>query len=173
MRAQSTATQWLRVAHIGFSVGWLATVAAFVVLAAMGMSAGEATVAGIYAGAEALTLIAIVPLCGLTLVTGVAIALVSPWGLLNHYWVVFKLAITVAATIGLVIHLAPIQHAAAAGSAGPVMAARVQLVVASGLALALLLVALWLSTFRPHGLTKRGAQRQQHTQAVLDDPDVA
>ncbi len=165
------AAKWLRVTHIGASVGWLATVAAFLVLASAGLSAGETTAAGIYEATAVLTWVLIVPLCGLTLASGVAISLQTPWGLLNHYWVVFKLGIAVAATIGLVIHLAPITDAADA--ADPQMAARVQLVVASALALALLAAALVLSTFRPRGLTKRGARRQQREQSVLDRADVA
>jgi hypothetical protein len=163
--------KWLRVMHIGSSVGWLGAVAAFLVLAAAGLGAGEATVSGVYVAAETLTWVLIVPLCALTLVSGVAISLLSPWGLLNHYWVVFKLAITVAATIGLVIHLAPIHDAATAGLGGPAPAARVQLVVASALALVLLAVALWLSTFRPRGPTKRGSRRQRRAPAWHERPD--
>jgi hypothetical protein len=152
------AAAWLRVLHIGASVGWLATVAAFLVLAIVGLRADSPDVMGIYAGAEALTWYLIVPLCGLTLVTGVLIAVTTPWGLLNHYWVVVKLAISVAATIGLVIHLAPIHDAAQAVPLGPPIEARVQLIAASGMAIIILALALWLSTFKPAGLTKRGSR---------------
>lgn len=171
MARTGAARRWLRVIHIGASVGWLAAVGAFVALAILGLAADQDVVQGIYASADALTWFLIIPLCGLTLASGIAIAVTSAWGLLRHYWVVFKLAITVAATVGLIIHLAPIQNAAAAGADGPPAAARVQLLVASALALSLLLIALWLSTFRPPGLTKRGARAAG--KAALGESDAA
>ncbi len=171
MARRGAARTWLRVVHIGASVGWLATVGAFVALAILGLTADRGIVEGVYTSAAAMTWFVIIPLCGLTLASGIAIAITSSWGLLRHYWVVFKLAITVAATVGLIVHLAPIQNAAAAGVNGPPTAARVQLLVASALALALLLAALSLSTFRPRGLTKRGARAVG--ESALGESDAA
>jgi hypothetical protein len=152
---------WLRAIHILASVGWLATVGAFLVLATLGLAADADRGPGIYAGAEALTWALIVPLCALTLISGILVAARGPWGLLHHYWVVVKLGITVAATVALVIYLSPIHAAAHAGAAGPPMAARAQLGTASALALVLISVALWLSTAKPRGVTKRGMRARR------------
>ncbi len=61
--------RWFRAGHIVASVGWLATVGAFLVLATVGLAADGADAPGIYAGAEALTWVLIVPLCALMLIS--------------------------------------------------------------------------------------------------------
>jgi hypothetical protein len=59
------------VAHIAASVGWLGTVVAFLVLAAVGLTTGDAQVAqSSYIAADVITRFAIVPLCIAALATG-------------------------------------------------------------------------------------------------------
>ncbi len=99
----------------------------------------------------------ILPLAGLTLITGLIVAVKSPWGLTRHYWVVAKLVLTVLATAGLIIHLGPIDRAADVAAGGmPPDELQWQLVVAAALALCALALALVLSIVKPRGLTKRG-----------------
>ena len=90
----------LLVIHVIASVGWLGAVVGFLVLAIAGLANPA-----VYVAMALLAHCAIVPLCIASLVTGVVQALGSPWGLFKHYWVVFKLAISVISTAILFAHL--------------------------------------------------------------------
>ncbi|WP_309235299.1 hypothetical protein [Streptomyces sp. TRM64462] len=149
-------------AHVTASVGWLGAVAAFLALAAAGLAGGDTDRArGLYLATQVLTWWVIVPLAFASLLTGVVQALGTPWGLLRHYWVVAKLALTVLATGFLLLHTAPVGHLAdvsARGAAldGSLDGLRVQLLVDAGAALVVLLVVTVLSVFQPRGLTPYG-----------------
>ncbi|MEO7015125.1 MAG: DUF2269 domain-containing protein, partial [Leifsonia sp.] len=85
----------------------------------------------------------------------------TSWGLFRHYWVVIKLAITVVATIVLLIHMQPITHIAALASkaswtTGGLEPVRTELVIEPAVALLALLVATALSTYKPQGRTPYG-----------------
>jgi hypothetical protein len=54
------------------------------------------------------TWIVIVPLSLAALLTGVVQSLGTPWGLFRHRWIVAKLALTVVATVLLLVHTQPI-----------------------------------------------------------------
>ena len=59
----------------------------------------------------------LVPLAHASLLTGVAISLGTPWGLFKHYWVLTKLAITLVATLVLLVYMGTFgEMAAAAGN---------------------------------------------------------
>jgi len=84
--------------------------------------------------------------------------------------VLLKLLITLFATGVLLIHLKPIEaldEAAAKGAASTAELhdARVLMVIASGLAIIVLLVLTVLSVYKPRGLTPHGVRRQ-HEQRV-------
>src|SRR5918997_572837 len=86
-------------AHVTTSVGWLGAVAAFLALAIAGLAGDDGpTVRRAYVGAEVITWAVIVPLCLASLVTGVVQSLGTSWGLVRHWWVLIKLALTVVAT---------------------------------------------------------------------------
>lgn len=44
--------------------------------------------------------------------TGVALALVTPWGLFRHYWVVVSLVATAVLSLVLVLHLPDVSRRA-------------------------------------------------------------
>jgi hypothetical protein len=95
----------------------------------------------------------IVPLCFASLLTGVAQSLMTPWGLIRHYWVVVKLLLTVLSTAVLLVHMSPIGYLAriAAGteiSSADLTRLRFRLVMASGAALLVLLTATALSILK-------------------------
>src|SRR4051812_49085831 len=74
--------------HITGSVGWLGAVAGFLALGIAGLSDDNAMMTrAAYLGMRIVGWYVIVPLCGVSLVTGVAQALGTPWGLFHHYWV--------------------------------------------------------------------------------------
>lgn len=144
------------VAHIVASVGWMGSVAAFFALAVAGLTGRDpGTVAALYVAMEPITWEVIVPLAFAALLTGVVSALGSPWGLVRHYWVLFKLLLTAASTLVLMIHTQPIDRMAAAAAQGPLPAAdaqmQAQLVIASGAALLVLGVVTVLSVYKPKG----------------------
>jgi hypothetical protein len=149
-------------AHVVSSVGWLGAVAAFLALALTGWTSGDAgLVRGSYLAMEVLGWFVIIPLCGAALLTGLIQSWITKWGLLQHYWIVIKLLMTLFATVVLVLHMRPVgivaDEAAASGLAGDDLSGlRLQLVADAIAAIVLLLVASTLSVFKPHGRTRYG-----------------
>lgn len=93
-------------AHVTFSVGWLGADVCFLVLAIVGLASQHAqTVRAAYLAMEVIGLFVIVPLSFASLLTGLALALGTPWGLFQqHYWILAKFVLTTAATVVLVVH---------------------------------------------------------------------
>jgi len=155
-------------AHVTTSVGWLGAVAVFLALAVAGLTSRDTElVRAAYLVMGLTGWFVIVPLCLASLVTGVLSSLGTTWGLLRYYWVVAKLLITALSTLVLLVHMQPIGHIADVAARTELSSAdlhglRVQLVVQSGAALVVLLVATVLSVYKPQGRTKYG-QRKQRT----------
>lgn len=87
--------------------------------------------------------------------------MVTKWGLLQHYWVVIMLLMSIFATIVLVPHMRPVgiaaDEAAASTLTGDDLSGlRLQLVADAIAAILLLLVAATLSVFEPPGRTRYG-----------------
>ena len=158
-------------AHVVSSVGWLGAVAAFLALAVVGLTSRDAaTVRGAYLVMEPAAWFVLVPLAFASLVTGLVQSLVTAWGLFRHCWVVFKLAINVAATVVLVMYM-PTFGAMADVAADPgadlgVVRTGSPLLHAA-LALLLLVVATALAVFKPRGVTPYGRQRQERRTALV------
>lgn len=161
-------------AHVTASVGWLGAVAAFLALAVAGLSGNvEHEVRASYIAMDLTTRYVILPLCFASLLTGLLSSLGSPWGLFRHYWVVIKLALTVAGTLLLLLHSRPIAFLAHVAAESAMRAAdhrqlRAQLVFDAAAALVLLLVNTTLALYKPGGLTRYG-WRKQHEQRVQRD----
>src|SRR5688500_13683872 len=101
-------------AHVTASVGWIGAVIVFLALAIIGTtSADEQTVRGVYLVMEPLAWSVLVPLAFAALASGVVMSLGTKWGLFVHYWVVFKLLITMFATVVLLIYMRTFAHMAA------------------------------------------------------------
>ncbi|MEA3143236.1 MAG: hypothetical protein QOG31_560 [Thermoplasmata archaeon] len=157
------------VAHVTASVGWMGAVAVFAGLSVVGLGSRDAEVvraAYIVMGPTAWYVI--LPLCLASLATGVLQSLGTPWGLLRHYWVAAKLAINLLSTLILLVHLRPIDFIAGVARAGPLahgghVPVRVQMLMASSLAVLALLLATVLSVCKPRGLTPYGLRRRQES----------
>lgn len=153
-------------AHVASSVGWLGGVAAFLALAVTGLDSADALrVRACYVAMDVITWDVIVPLSVASLLTGVVQALGTTWGLFRHYWVVFKLTLTVVATGILLLHTEPIGEVAELAarttlSSADVRETRAQLVADAGAALVALLVTTTLSVVKPRGLTRYGRRKQ-------------
>jgi hypothetical protein len=156
-------------AHVGVSVGWLGAVASFLVLSIVGLLAqNEQTMRAAYVAMEASGWFVLVPLALASLLTGLVQATGTRWGLFRHYWVVFKLAINVLATVVLVMYtqtLASLADSATDPSADLDVVRRASPVVHAGAALLLLLAATTLGVFKPRGLTPYGRRKQAGQQA--------
>ena len=163
-------------AHIAASVGWIGADGAFLALAIVGLTSPDGfLVQGAYLAMGVIAGYVIVPLSLASLLTGLLQSLGTKWGLFQHYWVLVKFLIALAATTTLLIHTQPISVLAstaadAALSGAHLREARVQLVVAAGAGLLVLLVNTVLGVFKPRGLTpygwrKQREQRQQRSRA--------
>ena len=108
-------------AHIAASVGWIGAIAASLALAVVAFVTTDPAVAGaVYRVLEPLGWAALVPFSLAALLTGVIQSLVSPWGLIRHYWVLLKLVLNVFAVVVLLLYmqtLAGFARAAAGGGA--------------------------------------------------------
>ncbi|GAA0658696.1 hypothetical protein GCM10010193_06780 [Kitasatospora atroaurantiaca] len=153
-------------AHVTTSVGWLGAVAVFLALAVAGLTSRDTElVRAAYLVMGLTGWYVIVPLCFASLMTGVISSLGTTWGLLRYYWVVVKLLITGLSTVVLLVHMQPIGYIAAVAARPGLFRSdlhglRVQLVVQSGAALLVLLVATALSVYKPQGRTRHGRRRQ-------------
>src|SRR5579859_1817827 len=159
-------------AHVISSVGWFGAVAAFLALAIAGLTSQDAQmVRASYRWMELTGWFVIVPLCLASLLTGFVSSLGTTWGLVRHYWVLLKLLMTIPSTIVLLVHMQPISLLSGAAAKTTLFGAdlsvlRIQMVVASGAALLVLLVATTLSVYKPRGMTRYG-WRKHHEQRTV------
>jgi hypothetical protein len=152
-------------AHITTTVGWLGAVVAFLALALVGLTSQDTqTVRGAYLVMEPAAWIVLVPLAFASLLTGIVQSLGTAWGLFRHYWVLFKLLITVFATVVLLIYMETfgfMAGVAADPSADLGVVRNASPTVHAALALLVLLVATVLAVYKPRGLTWYGRRKQQ------------
>lgn len=152
--------------HVLSSVGWLGAIAAFLVLAVLGLVDSDAQVVrAAYVVLEPITWSVLVPLSLAALLTGLVQSLGTNWGLVRHYWVLIKLAVTALAVVVLLLQLGAIGELSDAAlrqalSADDLRAGRISLVVHSGGGLIVLLVPLVLSVYKPRGRTRFHQQRR-------------
>jgi hypothetical protein len=160
-------TPWLRklalTLHITTSVGWLGAVAGVFGLALVGLVSDDAEAArAAYIAMESTAWFVLVPLALAALLTGVIQGLGTRWGLFRHYWVVFKLIITVVATVVLMLYLQTLGSLAEIARAGGDVETTSGLspVLHAGVALLLLFVTTTLAVYKPRGLTPWGTRKR-------------
>ena len=149
-------------AHVVSSVGWLGAVAAYLALAIAALGSAEPQIVrAAYLAMEPIAWAALIPLALASLLTGVVQALVTKWGLLRHWWVVMKLALTVFATFILLLHtpttVEPLARLAEANRADP--GALPGEVLHAGGGLLVLLAAAVLAVYKPPGMTQYGRRK--------------
>ena len=157
-------------AHVTCSVGWIGAVVVFLALAVVGLTSQDAqTVRGAYLVMEPAARLVLVPLAFASLLTGIVQSLGTTWGLFRHYWVLFKLLITVLVTTILLIYMETFGFMA--GVAGDPSAdlggvRNSSPIIHAALALLMLLIATALGVYKPRGMTQYGQRRQPpHRQA--------
>lgn len=153
--------------HVAASVGWLGAIVAYIVLNIPALTADrEQDVRAAYQMMDVLARNALLPLALTATATGIMQSLITPWGLFRHYWVVISLAITLFATVILVLHLPAVADLAAraADPGQDVRHLRGDLFHSVG-GLTVLLVPLVLNIYKPRGLTPHGWRAQQRTRS--------
>jgi hypothetical protein len=105
---------------------------------------------------------AIMPLAITAFLTGIVVSLGTKWGLFRHYWVIFKLLLTIIATIILLLHMPVISHYAgiAAETNNADLTGFGGELLHSGGGLIVLLLTTILAIFKPKGMTSYGQRRQ-------------
>lgn len=162
-------------AHVTSSVGWIGAVAVFLALAAVALtSRDETTVRGAYLVMAPAAWLVLVPLAHVSLVSGIVLSLGTAWGLVRHYWVVLKLAITVFCTVILLIYMGTFRKMAGL-AADPVVSVdavrNASPLIHASLALVLLLVATVLGVYKPLGTTRYGQRSAGSHEATASDSD--
>ena len=155
--------------HVISAVGWIGAACAYLPLTVAALtSKSDDTVRAAFIAME-LVYFALIPLAATALVTGLAQALLTNWGLLRHRWIVAKLFLTVVAFGVMVNNLGEVSAHAdhvrhAPGAELPGGAAAHGLEHAGVGALILLLVAT-LGLYKPGGLTRYGRRKQDAVRA--------
>jgi uncharacterized membrane protein len=153
--------------HVIISVGWLGVDFAMLTLGITGFTASDLeTMRESYVTMERFGEILVIPAGLGAVLTGLTLALCTPWGLIRYRWVLTKLIVALAA-VALAVFALPIQlhHAAslvtAAHPTTRIGFVRNTLVIAPSLALCLYSANVVISIFKPWGKTSYG----KHTTA--------
>ncbi len=150
-------------AHVISSVGWLGAVVVFLALALIGLISPDAQIVrGAYLVMEPAAWFVLVPLAFASLLTGIVQSLGTPWGLVRHYWVLFKLLITLLATIVLLIYMETFRYMAGTAADPSVDLSVVRNpspMLHAVLAILVLLVATVLAVYKPRGMTPYGRRK--------------
>jgi len=175
-------------AHITSSVGWLGAVAAFLVLSIAGLTSAEVEIVrSSYVAMNLIGKFLIVPLSLAALLTGLVQSLGTPWGLFRYYWVLVKFALTIGATLLLLLHqFTAVAEAARRVSVLPagilpgLGGLGIQLAGDAGAAVVVLIAITLLSVFKPWGKTRYGLRkdaRERHASsretALTESPATA
>ena len=158
--------------HIGTSVALLGSVLVFLVLSIVGLaSATMESVRSMYVAMAVTANLVVLPLALAALLTGLVEALGTPWGLFKHYWVTLKFALTGFATVVLLVKLELVSYAARLASQPEYSAtdlrwAGTQLTAHAAGGLIVLMVPLWLSVYKPGGLTPYGRRALERPSVV-------
>jgi hypothetical protein len=158
-------------AHITFSVGWLGATGCFLGLSVVGLVSDDGDkVRAAYLAMDSIGWFVLVPLALASLLTGLVQSLGTHWGLFRHYWVLFKLAINVFATIVLLLYMQTLASQAdlAADPGSDIDVVRnASPALHAGAALLLLLVAAGLGVYKPRGMTGYGRRKHAEQRVAL------
>lgn len=153
----------LLVLHVATSVGLMGAVAAFLLLAVLAIGGSDPGVPrAAYPAMDLLARLLVVPLAVAMLAVGVLQGLVTSWGLVRHWWVLFKLVLSVLTLGVLLLQLGGLGLVARAADEADRMAGllglRWSFVIHAAGGLAVLATALVLSIYKPTGRTPWSAR---------------
>src|SRR5262249_17407024 len=155
---------------VAASVGWFGALAVFLAHALASLISQDVQVVRAVSLAMGITAwFVILPLSLASLITGLVQALGTAWGLLRHYWILFKLLLTTVATVVLLLKLGPISYLADMAEttfpSADLIGLRTSLAVHAAGGLLLLLTAATLAVYKPQGMTRYGL-RKLHEQGT-------
>ena len=159
--------------HVVLSAGWFGAVIAYLALAIVGLTGGDAQkVRAAYVSLEVIGWFVIVPLAVGTLLAGLLESLITAWGLFRYWWVAVKFVLTLGATAVLLQHMPSVTQMSRIAAEttltdGDSLELRVQLIVHAGGGLLVLLAAMVLSVFKPWGLTPYGMRTHREPRRTL------
>jgi hypothetical protein len=106
-----------------------------------------------------------------SLLTGLVMAIGTKWGLFRHYWVLISFALTVLATVVLLLHMPTVSSMAntAQEAEGAALEGLGGDLLHPGIGLGILLAIQILNVYKPSGMTRYGWRMQQE-QRVLHQP---
>ncbi len=147
--------------HVVMSVGWLGIDGALVALEVTGLSSVHPAVrAGIAASTAVISCWVLIPVVFLSLVSGLALALFTQWGLMRYWWVLAKSGIAAVLAAAGLVFLVPALPQILAGRGEP---AGMPTLIGRSVALVLLFAATGLSVVKPWGKTPSGRRLQSMT----------
>ncbi len=151
-------------AHLTCSVGWIGAVMAYLALVVAALiSQDSRTLQAAWIAMELIGWYIIVPLALASLLSGLVMALGTPWGLFRHYWVLLSLVLTILATVVLLVHMQTVSDVASRAAETPSAAVSglPSEVVHAGVGMLVLLVIQVLNMYKPRGMTPYGWRKQQ------------
>jgi hypothetical protein len=155
--------------HLTSSLGWIGAVLAYLALGVSAVTSRDAqTVRAAWTAMELTGWSVIVPLALAALLTGLVMALGTPWGLFRHFWVLISLVLTIFATVVLLLHMPTVSALAAAAreaDSADLGGLGGDLFHAGGGLLVLLVIAV-LNVYKPRGMTPYGWRKQQEQRTV-------
>ncbi|HEX9664028.1 MAG TPA: DUF2269 domain-containing protein [Candidatus Binatia bacterium] len=159
-------------AHLTFSIGWIGAVVAYLALGVSSVTSQDAlTVRGAWVAMELTGWYVIVPLALAALLTGLVISMGTKWGLFRHYWILISLALTILATVVLLLHMPTVSLMADAAreADGADLGGLGGDLLHPGVGLLVLLVITALNVYKPRGMTRYG-WRKQHEERTVSQP---
>jgi hypothetical protein len=168
-RASPRVYRLLLTTHVLVSGVWLGVAVAKLTLAVVALTTGAPAVSDALYSSMRVVYLAFPSASVATLVTGVLLSLGTKWGLLRHYWVATKLALSIGVIVtGVALADRLVQESIAASGGGVVGAAAITEVVSApatllislSVAHALMLgFATVLSVYKPWGRTGFGQHK--------------
>ncbi len=163
-------------AHLTFSVGWIGAVLAYLALGVGAVTSQDVqTVRAAWIAMELIGWFVVVPLALASLLTGLVMALGTKWGLFRHYWVLFSFALTVLATVVLLLHMPTVSLIAeeAQKAEGASLDGLGGDLLHPGIGLLVLLVIQVLNLYKPPGMTRYGWRKHQERAGAVAVVDAA
>jgi hypothetical protein len=153
--------------HLTSSIGWIGAVIAYLALVVAAMTTQDTqTLRAAWIMMELTGWYVIVPLALTSLLTGLIMALGTPWGLFRHYWVLISLVLTIIAIGVLLEHMQTVSFfariAAETGSIdiGALRGGLWSELLHAGVGLLVLLIIQVMNVYKPQGLTPYGWRKQ-------------
>lgn len=150
----------LRATHVVAAGGWFGLVVAMLALGVTARTAASMELAEVtYRLMARIGGIVIPPMAVATLLSGLALSLLTPWGLLRHWWIVTKTVLGLAVIV-TAVSLTDTWIEQAMADASAIDAAGTRLVAASVIHLVMLALATVISVDKPWGRTPVGRRRR-------------